>query len=513
MKKALTLLLTLCLIVSVCALPVSAAVSIPFNSTNIEILDAVQGKIRVSGNLVNDMGSVLENRYVTILALNGLDAPISNYSVPGAVVAIATTTASADTVGKFSATFTFVAENPTSLTFYALYDGYTSAGVNFTIEGTASAATLVKQIQAGNIAQDVIMDKIKEHGQIGVDLTRFSQSEALFEYRVYTNRLDIDVTGTNAQILESFYALVDKVETEAAFVKEFNNTTYATTFITLMRNNAASMKGISFAAYDALSDAGKQYVQDQFVNKVVTLHQDFANADEIKVAFDTAVANAPTDNGLGGAGGAGGAGGGAPAPNDREWSGEMEDNSANTATTVAFYDLGSVSWAKEAIEALSLKGIVAGTSQGYFEPNGLVTREQFAKMIILASGKYNSLAVNEFTDIPAGDWSATYVASAKAAGFINGVGEGKFGYGRSITREDMAVMIYNVMKANGVTFDANKTDFADYSEISDYAKEAVSALAAKGIINGMGDNTFAPKATATRAQAALLVYAITKEVA
>ncbi len=506
MKKALTLLLTLCLIVSVCALPVSAAVSISFNSTNIEILDAAQGKIRVSGEIRGESSddAILENRYVTILVLPSGSLP-SEYASARAMV-----TTTADLEGQFTKTFTFTETGHFSV--YAIYDEHTSRA-DIEIKGTASAATLVKQIQAGAIAQDMIMDRIKEHGQIGVDVTRFSQSEALFEYRVYTNRLDIDVTGTNAQILESFYALVDKVETEAAFVKEFNNTTYATTFITLMRNNAASMKGISFAAYDALSDSGKQYVQDQFVNKVVTLNHDFANAEEIKVAFDTAVANAPTDNGLGGAGGAGGAGGGAPAPNDREWSGEMEDNSANTATTVAFYDLGSVSWAKEAIEALSLKGIVAGTSQGYFEPNGLVTREQFAKMIVLASGKYNSLAVNEFTDIPAGDWSATYVASAKAAGFINGVGEGKFGYGRSITREDMAVMIYNVMKANGVTFDANKTDFADYSEISDYAKEAVSALAAKGIINGMGDNKFAPKATATRAQAALLVYAITKGVA
>ena len=134
-------------------------------------------------------------------------------------------------------------------------------------------------------------------------------------------------------------------------------------------------------------------------------------------------------------------------------------------------------------------------------------------MRTVSTDKFNSSAVNEFTDIPEGDWSVQYVASAKAAGFVNGIGEGKFGYGASITREDMAVMIYNVMKANGVNFDNAKTDFADYDQISDYAKEAVSALAAKGIINGVGDNMFAPKATATRAQAALLVYAITKGVA
>ena len=190
----------------------------------------------------------------------------------------------------------------------------------------------------------------------------------------------------------------------------------------------------------------------------------------------------------------------------------MEDNSGNTTKTT-FTDIAGVAWAIEAIEALADKGVIAGTNYGIFEPNGLVTREQFAKMLVLATNKFNSSAINQFTDIPAGDWSVPYVASAKAAGFVNGIGEGKFGYGASITREDMAVMIYNVMKSFGTKFDTVNAEFADYDQISDYAKEAVGALTAKGIINGVGDNMFAPKATATRAQAALLVYAITKGVA
>lgn len=69
MKKALALVLTLCLMLSVCSLPASAAVSIPFNSTNIKILDAAQGTIKVSGQIMNDPDPVLENRYVTIMVL------------------------------------------------------------------------------------------------------------------------------------------------------------------------------------------------------------------------------------------------------------------------------------------------------------------------------------------------------------------------------------------------------------------------------------------------------------
>ena len=55
--------------------------------------------------------------------------------------------------------------------------------------------------------------------------------------------------------------------------------------------------------------------------------------------------------------------------------------------------------------------------------------------------------------------------------------------------------------------------FADNDEISDYAREAVSALAGSGIIDGVGDNTFAPNQTATRAQTAKLIWKLlqTKE--
>ena len=508
MKKALAFLLTLCLIMSVCSLPASAAVSIPFNSTNIEILDAAQGTIRVSGEIMNDPDPVLENRYVTIMMFTYGAAP-ADYDEE-----VAMTTVTAGTDGKFSKTFTFTGVG--NYSFYVSYEDYVSARADLEIKGIASAAAVVKNIQNGSIGQGSIASAIATHGQMGVDLSRFPVGfdRDLFEYRLSKNRLSINVAGTDVQVLESFYALIDKAEGEAAFVKAFNGVTYATQYITLLKSNAAYINGIDFTAYDALNDTAKMSVQNYFLGKT------YNNADAIKADFDTAVTDAKNSGGAvgggvvgGGAAGGGAAGGaGAPAKSDREWGSEMEDNSDATTKTT-FTDIGSVAWAKEAIEALAEKGVIAGTSYGIFEPNGLVTREQFAKMLVLATDKFNSSAICDFTDIPAGDWSTAYVASAKAAGFVNGIGEGKFGYGASITREDMAVMIYNVMKANGTKFDTVNTEFADYDEISDYAKEAVGALTAKGIINGVGDNMFAPKATATRAQAALLVYAITKGVA
>lgn len=70
----------------------------------------------------------------------------------------------------------------------------------------------------------------------------------------------------------------------------------------------------------------------------------------------------------------------------------------------------------------------------------------------------------------------------------------------------MAVMIKNAVDKKGMTLTGGEIEFADSEDISDYARESVTALAASGVVNGTGDNRFAPKASATRAQAAQIIY-------
>ena len=72
-------------------------------------------------------------------------------------------------------------------------------------------------------------------------------------------------------------------------------------------------------------------------------------------------------------------------------------------------------------------------------------------------------------------------------------------------------MIYNVLKAKNYNLDAeNKYAFSDSDQMSDYSKDAVAILAGAGIINGVGDNKFAPMQNATRAEAAKLISAVDK---
>jgi hypothetical protein len=174
-----------------------------------------------------------------------------------------------------------------------------------------------------------------------------------------------------------------------------------------------------------------------------------------------------------------------------------------------FTDLKSVTWAEESIEALAQRLVVNGVGGGKFNPNGNVTREQFAKMLVCALGMYTATGTSSFTDVEAGAYYAPFVNSAYAAGLANGYGAA-FGVGDSITRQDLAVMAYRAMQQLGVSMPVvrNAAEFNDQSSISDYAQEAVSALYSAGILDGVGNNTFNPKGTATRAQAAKIVWGV-----
>jgi len=173
--------------------------------------------------------------------------------------------------------------------------------------------------------------------------------------------------------------------------------------------------------------------------------------------------------------------------------------------SLGFIDMENYLWAVESVNALYVKGVVNGVGEGKFEPGRNVNREEMITMLVKAYGIEAGAGDAVFTDVPADSWFAPYVNTAFAKGYVKGAGDGTFGAGSTITRQDAAVMAYNIAKANGITFTPTKDMFPDDSEISDYAKDAVYALKAKGIINGMGDGSFAPKATCTRAEAAVII--------
>lgn len=175
-----------------------------------------------------------------------------------------------------------------------------------------------------------------------------------------------------------------------------------------------------------------------------------------------------------------------------------------------FSDMTDFSWAKEAAEVLSLKGIMVGDGNGLFRPQDKVTREEFAKIALTLFGGKPSVTKTAFIDVQEDAWYAEYISGAVEYQMINGIDENMFGVGQPITREDAAVIFNRALDSFDISFEAIKSivDFDDLSEVSDYAKIAMDKLARVGIISGFEDNTLRPKETITRAEAAAMAYRI-----
>lgn len=177
-------------------------------------------------------------------------------------------------------------------------------------------------------------------------------------------------------------------------------------------------------------------------------------------------------------------------------------------TNKHFSDISDVPWAENAIEYLASNGIVEGVGNGVFNPNAMVTRAEFTKMLVCALEIKLENFSSGFKDVRENMWYYPYVTAAAQTGIISGISDDFFGADLNITREQMCTMIYRGAVKCGIKLDTIRDSviFADSGNISDYASDAVTALYCSGIISGMGNNRFEPKADANRAMAAKMIY-------
>lgn len=179
--------------------------------------------------------------------------------------------------------------------------------------------------------------------------------------------------------------------------------------------------------------------------------------------------------------------------------------------TDIFVDLDSVEWAREAIVSLAEKSVVCGKEDKLFYPNDTITRYEFAKIVSNAflADKSGDGEI-PFNDVPKDFWAYEYVKTAYSNGVILGKSNNTFDGDAVITRQEMAAILYRAAQNVGKTlsdFESAKNNrFKDDASIDDYAKEPVYVLRRDGVINGVGDDMFAPLDIATRAEAAQMVY-------
>jgi hypothetical protein len=181
--------------------------------------------------------------------------------------------------------------------------------------------------------------------------------------------------------------------------------------------------------------------------------------------------------------------------------------------TKTFGDIGGVSWAKEAIEALASRGAVDGITKTAFKPNANITRGDFIKQLVSALGLSASFEGN-FSDVAKTDTYYQAAGVAKKLGIATGSGNNRFEPKAEITRQDLIVLTARALKINaGIGTKSTAADlkgFVDQKEVSSYATESIAALVKEEIIRGNGAY-LCPKSKTTRAEAAVILYRILKK--
>ncbi len=175
----------------------------------------------------------------------------------------------------------------------------------------------------------------------------------------------------------------------------------------------------------------------------------------------------------------------------------------------AFTDLDADAWYHEGVDYALTNGLMNGVGGGKFEPDGQLTRAQLVTVLYRAAGEPDTgKQVNPFTDVADDAWYTKAVIWAANNGIVNGVAKNVFAPDASITREQIATMLYRYAGAEAAKED-KLSAFPDAAKVSDWAKEALNWAVASGLINGVADAngtaSLEPQATATRAQIATIL--------
>ncbi len=173
-----------------------------------------------------------------------------------------------------------------------------------------------------------------------------------------------------------------------------------------------------------------------------------------------------------------------------------------------FSDLSAYPWAEEAIVALYEKGIVSGMGDGTFGGSRQVTRADFILMLVRILGR-DARFTDNFEDVTEDKYYYKEIGTAKALGITNGRDGKIFDPGGSITRQDMATMVYRVLEKEGkLDFDEKfslSLKFSDAHKISEYAEAPVAAMVDMGLLSGYETGEFIPGGNATRAETAVFL--------
>ena len=169
-----------------------------------------------------------------------------------------------------------------------------------------------------------------------------------------------------------------------------------------------------------------------------------------------------------------------------------------------FADVDETAWYYDGVAYVYEKGLMTGTGETTFNPDGATSRAMLAAILWRLEGSPVVNYAMDFADVEEGQWYTEAIRWAASEGIVTGYGDGAFGTNDSITREQFAVMLYRYAGAQPAS--GTLSAFRDGAAVSDWAAEAMGWAVEAGLITGTGDGSaLTPQGQATRAQAAVLL--------
>ena len=154
----------------------------------------------------------------------------------------------------------------------------------------------------------------------------------------------------------------------------------------------------------------------------------------------------------------------------------------------AFGDLTATAWYHDGVHYCVEKGLMHGISADKFLPDGSVTRAQLAAILWRLEGNPAPVSTADFSDVADGAWYAVAVRWAADSGVVKGYDNGCFGPNDAVTREQMAAILYRYAQHKGYDVSAGKDtnilSFDDAFAVSEYAIPAMQWACGSGLMTG-----------------------------
>lgn len=178
-----------------------------------------------------------------------------------------------------------------------------------------------------------------------------------------------------------------------------------------------------------------------------------------------------------------------------------------------FDDISQSAWYYGAVEYVYLNHMMQGTAERLFSPDAEMSRAMIATVLYRLENTPAPTKDASFNDVETNKWYTDAIRWAAENNVINGYGNNRFGPMDSVTREQLAVILYNYTASKGISVEAvgDLSTFSDAEATSDWAEEAISWAVGVGLLSGKGNGILDPSGTATRAEfAQMLMNYLTK---